>query len=279
MKVLLAGCGDLGTETGLRFAAAGNRVLGLRRDPSPLPARITGQAVDLTRQRPRVPDDTDVVVIVLTADRRNAAGYRSIYVDGTTNVLDAVEAAGIEPRVLFVSSTAVYGDIDGEVDENTPTEPTSETGEVLLEAEHRLRERSPEATVLRLAGIYGPGRTALIDQVRDGTARADAVPHNTNRIHRDDAASAIVHLTTAVPDPAPLYVGVDHEPVDRAQLLRFLADELGAPQPAVDDSAPDRGPGKWCRGDRLRGTGFRFTYPTYREGYRAVLAGEGSRHP
>ncbi|SFE33828.1 Nucleoside-diphosphate-sugar epimerase [Actinopolyspora alba] len=278
MRVLLAGCGDLGTEAGLRFAAAGHRVLGLRRTPDLLPENIGGQAVDLTRERPSVPGDTDIVVIVLTADRRTAEGYRSTYLDGLTNVLDAIDETGVRPRILFVSSTAVYGDIDGVVDENTPTAPGSATAEMLVAAEERLHSRFPEAIALRLAGIYGPGRTSLIDRVRDGTATVESTPRYTNRIHRDDAASAIVHLTTAVENPAPVYMGVDHEPVDRARILRFLAEELGTAPPAVRDSAAPGGAGKRCRNDRLLESGFRFTYPDYRAGYRAVLAERGTRH-
>ncbi|SFT34483.1 Nucleoside-diphosphate-sugar epimerase [Actinopolyspora lacussalsi subsp. righensis] len=278
MRVLLAGCGDLGTEAGLRFAAAGHHVLGLRRTPDLLPENIEGQAVDLTRERPAVPGDTDIVVIVLTADRRTAAGYRSTYLDGLTNVLDAIDEKGIRPRILFVSSTAVYGDIDGVVDENTPTAPASATAEMLVAAEERLHSRFPEAIALRLAGIYGPGRTSLIDRVRDGTATVDPGPKYTNRIHRDDAASAIVHLTTAVESPAPVYMGVDHEPVDRARILRFLAEELGTAPPAVRDSAEPGGAGKRCRNGRLLESGFRFTYPDYRAGYRAVLTERGARH-
>lgn len=279
MTVVLAGCGDLGTEVGLRFAEAGHHVLGLRRSPQRLPAGITGHRVDLGRERPDLPDDTEVVIVALTADSRDADGYRRTYVDGMTHTLDALETRGIRPRVLFVSSTAVYGVDDGsEVDEHTPTEPSSATGAVLVEAERALHARRPDAVALRLAGIYGPGRTSLIDQVRAGSARVPDTPRRTNRIHRDDAAAAIVHLSSSVTVPAPVYLGVDDEPVERADVLRFVADELGVAHPPVAPGGATRGGDKVCRNDRLRATGFTFTYPTYREGYRAVLAGRGVSH-
>lgn len=279
MTVVLAGCGDLGTEAGLRFAAAGHRVLGLRRSPQHLPEAITGLPVDLATERPDLPDDTEVVVVALTADRRDADGYRRTYLDGMTNTLDALDRRGLRPRLLFVSSTAVYGVDDGsEIDEDTPTEPSSATGRVIVETERAMHARRPDAVSLRLAGIYGPGRTSLIDQVRDGSARVPDTPRHTNRIHRDDAAAAIVHLTTAVGEPAPVYLGVDDRPVERAEVLRFLADELGAPHPPVTSGGATRGGDKLCRNDRLRATGFTFAHPTYREGYRAVLAGHGVRH-
>ena len=114
MTVLIAGCGDLGTEAGLRFAAAGFPVLGWRRSPEKIPAPLAGRAADLTGTLPRVPADTDIVVICVAAGERTEAAYRSAYVDGTSNVLDALERDGVQPRrILFVSSTAVYGDADG----------------------------------------------------------------------------------------------------------------------------------------------------------------------
>ena len=135
--------------------------------------------------------------------------------------------------------------------------------------------------VLRLGGIYGPGRTRLIDQVRGGTAVAPAEPRYTNRIHRDDAAAAIVHLCTMAADPGPVYLGVDNDPAELGEVQRFLAAELGLPRPASAAvcGEPSRGGNKRCSNALLRSTGFEFTYPTFREGYRAILAGEGVRHP
>ncbi|KAD3515088.1 NAD-dependent epimerase/dehydratase family protein [Arthrobacter yangruifuii] len=281
MRVLIAGCGDLGTEAGLRFAAAGFSVLGWRRTPEKLPAEITGQAVDLTGELPRIPAGTDVVVIAVAAGARTEEAYRAAYVDGTANVLAALDRDGIRPaRILFVSSTAVYGDADGgEVDEDTAPAPASVTGAVILEAEQLLHDRRPDAVVLRLSGIYGPGRTRLIDSVTSGTAVVPDGSQLTNRIHRDDAAAAIVHLATRVSAPAPLYVGVDMEPVELADVLGFLAAELGRELPPAGETSSSRGGNRRLSNRRLRSTGFEFGYPTYREGYRAVLAGTGVRHP
>ena len=285
MTVVLAGCGDLGTEAALRFVSLGHRVLGLRRSADELPASIEGVSIDLSTTRPTLPADTEVVVVALSAGSRDVDTYRASYVDGLRNVLDALDdAAAVGARVLFVSSTAVYDVDDGSiVDESTPATGASPTAEVILEAEALLHERRPDGVVLRLGGIYGPGRERLISQVRDGEATlaepAGSSPH-TNRIHRDDAAAAIVHLTTTSAPTDVLYLGVDDEPSRLDDVLTFVADELGLPVPP---SAPPRG--RQAGGDkrlsnaRLRGTEFSFTYPTYREGYRAVIAGESVRHP
>jgi nucleoside-diphosphate-sugar epimerase len=297
MTVLLAGCGDLGTEAGLRFAAAGHRVVGWRRSPEKLPAAIEGVAADLSAGPvPPLPAHTTAVVVALAADAPTEAAYRAAYVDGLTNVLDAVLAAdggrgsgaNSVRRILFVSSTAVYGDADGGwVDESTTAAPGGFSGRILREAEEllyrRLHGTGITPVVLRLGGIYGPGRTRLIDQVRGGTATVPAGSRFTNRIHRDDAAAAIVHLCTMDTSPGPLYLGVDNEPAELGEVLRFLAAELGLPQPpsasGAGDSEPSRGGNKRCGNALLRGTGFQFEYPSFREGYRAVLAGVGVRHP
>jgi nucleoside-diphosphate-sugar epimerase len=281
MRVLIAGCGDLGTEAGLRFAAAGHQVLGLRRSPAKLPDVIEGLGADLGARLPDLPSDVEVMVYAAAADGRGEHAYRRAYVDGPRHVLDALDRARARvARMLFVSSTGVYGITDGsDVDEDTPTEPTSDSGAVLVEAERALQDRRPDATVFRLAGVYGPGRTRLIDQVRDGSAVIPDPPVHTNRIHRDDAARAIVELTTGPEPPPRVLIGVDHDPAERGEVLRFLADELGLPHPPTGPAGRSRGGDKRCRNDRLVATGFRFTYPTFREGYRAVLAGVGVRHP
>ncbi|RAX15391.1 NAD-dependent epimerase/dehydratase family protein [Pseudarthrobacter sp. AG30] len=285
MTVLLAGCGDLGTEAGLRFAALGHRVIGWRRSPEKLPAAIEGAAADLgSADLPPIPADTTAVVIAVAADAPSEEAYRAAYVRGVAHVLDALERDGVTPeRVLFVSSTAVYGDAAGGwVDEATEPNPGGFSGKVLLEAEELLHGRlsgRSATTALRLGGIYGPGRTRLIDQVRSGSAVIPDDVRYTNRIHRDDAAAAIVHLATMADVPAPVYIGVDDEPADLGAVLRFLASELGLPEPQAGDAGPARGGNKRCRNDLLRSTGFNFTFPTFREGYRDVIAGNGSRHP
>lgn len=286
MTILLAGCGDLGTEAGLRFAAAGHRVVGWRRSPEKLPAEIEGVAADLrARDLPAVPADTTAVVVAVAAESPSEAAYRAAYVDGLAHVLDALARDGVTPhRVLFVSSTAIYGDAGGGwVDESTTPAPEGFSGRILREAEElllsRLRGSGSAPIALRLGGIYGPGRTRLIDQVRSGTAVIPDQPRPTNRIHRDDAAAAIVHLATMEAVPAPVYVGVDNDPAELGDVLRFLSSEMGYPEPPVGPAGEARGGNKRCGNALLRGTGFAFTYPTFREGYREVLAGTGVRHP
>jgi nucleoside-diphosphate-sugar epimerase len=126
--------------------------------------------------------------------------------------------------------------------------------------------------VVRFGGIYGPGRTRLIDSVRSGQARCEPGLY-TNRIHRDDCAGVLEHLL-ALAAPAPLYIGVDDEPALQCEVLRWLAQQLGVPPP-VPSGAPDdsrrRGGNKRCCNARLRASGYRLLYPSYCEGYTALL--------
>lgn len=269
---VLAGSGDLGTRVGLQLARDGFHVLGLRRNPARLPAELAGQAVDLRHQRPQLPADTSVVVVALTADAHTAEAYRETYVTGLDHVLAATGELAAPPRIVLVSSTAVHGVADGSwVDETTPAVPATATAAELRTAEERLHARRPDATALRLTGLYGSARNRLVDSVRDGTATISSTPVHTNRIHRDDASAAIVHLATRVAHPEPVYLGVDQESAERGAVLRFIADQLGVDHPPVVAPDSDRGHGKRCRGDKLRASGFVPTYPTYREGYGAIL--------
>ena len=284
MTVLIVGCGDVGSEAGLRFASKGHRVVGWRRSPEKLPKPIEGMAADLSGKLPTIPANTTTVVYTASADGYREESYREAYVHGLSKVLDALSRDKVQPRrFIFVSSTAVYGDaLTGPVDEETWTSPTTFSGRVMLEGEDLLHDRLAKtktaAVALRLSGIYGPGRMRHIDAVNDGTAVIPSQDRLTNRIHRDDAAGAIVHVATMSQKPATIYLGVDDEPANLGAVLRFLATEMACPEPPVGRITTNRGGNKILLNARLRSTGFSFEYPGYREGYRAVLASTARRH-
>lgn len=149
MVVVMAGCGDLGTETGLQFAATGRRVVGLRRSAEKLPPEIERQSIDLSSEVPALPADTEIVIIAMSPDERTVDGYRAAYVNSVRAITAAIHRdCTARPRVLFVSSTAVYAvDDGGWINESTPAEPTAPTAIVLREAEQTLLEQIPEATI------------------------------------------------------------------------------------------------------------------------------------
>ena len=290
-RILIAGCGDVGTALGLALCERGHEVFGARRSAQRLPAPLSPVSVDLTDRRAveRMLPAVDVVVYAVAAGRRDEGAYRRAYVDGVSTLLGALERRAEPPRRLFfVSSTSVYGERGGAwIDEETPLRPRGFAGECLAAGERRMLASPIPATVVRLAGIYGPGRGWLIERARAGACCQDDPPRFTNRIHRDDCAGVLAHLIgrgdgrDEVDDVDDVFIGVDDAPVEECEVMGWLAERLGAPAPrrarAVGDAAP--GSGKRCSNARLRASGYRFRYPTYREGYAAVLAGEGTRYP
>lgn len=284
-RVLIAGCGDVGTALGLLLAADGHEVFGLRRHPDGLPAPIRPLAGDLgdAPSLRAIPDGIELVAYTAAADGFDDGAYRRAYVDGVANLLGALHArAAPVRRFLFTSSTAVYAQTDGGwVDETSATEPAGFSGQRVLEGEALVLADPTPAVVLRLAGIYGPGRTRLIDRVRSGAATcADGAPRWTNRIHRDDCAGAARHLL-ARGQPDAVWLGVDREPAPECAVLDWLAARLGVPPPRRVPRG-DRGTArpeasKRCSSRKLLASGYVFRYPTFREGY-AALVGEPRAH-
>jgi nucleoside-diphosphate-sugar epimerase len=278
-NILIAGCGYVGIALGMRLTAAGHVVWGLRRSAEGLPLGIHCVAADLTAPETLqdLPPALDVVFYTAAPNGADDAAYRAIYVDGLRYLLEALVRQRQSPRrVLFTSSTAVYAQSTGEwVDETSPTEPRHFTGSRVLEGEKLLLDGPFPATVIRFGGIYGPGRTSLIQRVRQGLAPCrEGSPLYTNRIHRGDCAGALYHLMM-LPQPDSLYIGVDHEPADHCDVLRWLADQLGAPPPRVEASSGTdtrrHRTNKRCRNAKLVASGYVFRYPTFREGYAALL--------
>jgi nucleoside-diphosphate-sugar epimerase len=274
-RILLAGCGDLGERVAQRLRAHGDEVWALRRQP---PVRgghgihwLRGDLTDPASLRELPAGITRLVYLPAPATRDKAA-YRAIFVDGLRYLLDALDRRKLG-RVLFVSSSAVYGEHDGDwVDEATPTDPPGFNGAVLLEAEQWLAQQSLPSTVLRLAGLYGPGRLQLIERLRAGQLRVPReTPHWANRIHVDDAAAAVAHLLQ-LKSPQPLYLGVDDTPMPLDELYDFLAALIDAPLPA-EGAAPAGVGSKRLRNAQLRASGWAPQWPDAREGYAALLDG------
>ena len=265
--VLLVGCGQLGSAVGLRLADRGHHVAAIRRSAHLVPAPLLAVPADLTSGFPVLPPlDLSLLAVVLTARPRTEESYRATYVDGMLRALDAVEAAGQRPdRAVLVSSTGVYGDLPADrlTDEDTAPGPVDGPARVLGEAEEAFLARLPHGTVLRLSGLYEGTSTRLLDKLRSDDP---GDPHHwTNRIHRDDAAAAVVHLLTMPATPGPLYVGTDDEPAQLGDVLAELADSHDLPAPPAAD--PARGTGKRLSNARLRATGWAPAVPSFREGF------------
>ncbi len=274
MRLLVAGCGYVGTALGKLLASDGHTVYGLRRNPASLPYPIRPVAADLSSMLApeTLPEELDFVFYTASAGGSEDATYRALYVDGPRNLMGALsyQRTNIR-RVFFTSSTGVYAQTKGEwVDETSPTEPETHTGRRLLEGERMVSEGPFPATVIRLAGIYGPGRTRSIGRALN-TPLEDGPPVYANRIHRDDCAGALRHLML-LPDPAALYLAADYEPADRRTVAGWLSARLGRPLPgASPPGARHRRTNKRCSNARLVASGYEFLYPTFREGFAGLL--------
>lgn len=276
-QVVIAGCGDLGTALGLRLRQRGWKVFGLRRDTSALPEGIEPITGDLTcADKPEQwPDKVDYLVYCPAAGKRDAQLYQQLYVQGLEHVIGWLKHGRKLPgHLLQVSSTGVYAQKEGEwVTENSRALPESDTGRSLLEAEDVALRCGFPASVVRLAGIYGPGRNRLIDQVRSGLHVPAESPQYSNRIHRDDAVALLEHLLLEADRDellAPCYLGVDDEPASMHEVASWLAEQLGT---TLQEGGPTSGRvgSKRCSNALARESGWVPRYPSYREGYGEML--------
>ena len=206
---------------------------------------------------------------------------------------DAIAEAPRLRWIGYLSTTGVYGDRKGDwVDEGTEPAPVSDRSRRRLAAERawgRLADRRA-VDVFRLAGIYGPARSAL-DDLRAGTARRVSKPgHTFGRIHRDDIVSAVIAAMqqTRMSGVRVLNL-VDDEPAERADVVAEAARLLGVAVPEATPfelAWPTMSPmarSFWAEHRRVSGQrtqqmlGLRWRYPSYREGLRAILADESGQ--
>ena len=288
--IVILGCGYIGIELGRQLTEAGNDVVGVRRSDAGCAAieeaGFTAHQADLTSQPDRAElPEADWLVFAASSGGRNAEAAKTIYVDALAAVIEEYGSRESTPdRLVYTSSTGVYGDHDGEwVDESTPLEPTTDKTEVLLEAERIALEESPkqgiDGTVARFSGLYGPDRYRL-----ERYSKGPVTEGYLNMVHQEDAAGAVGYLLTADCARGEAVVVTDNEPVDKWEFADWLAAECGLDSPPkrtkkqrlTDESLSEAGrrrilTSKRCSNDYLRTLGYELRYPTFREGYQAAI--------
>ena len=274
--ILLAGCGEIGTGLGERLLARGANVVGLRRQPAALPdgfGKIAADLADPSSLAPLQGCRFDHVLITLTPGDHSDAAYELAYVTGLRNLLAALDTR--PGFVVFVSSTGVYHQDDHKwVDETSPTEPTGFSGVHMLTAENLVAACGSPHVNVRFSGIYGPGRTRLVDQVRAGSACGPEHRLYTNRIHVVDGIGFLEHLLLmrehgdAMHD---LYIATDSHSATMWDVQSWLASKLGLdPFKLKTGPVPGR-TSKRCRNARMRETGYKLVYPDFMKGYGEML--------
>lgn len=284
-RILIAGCGYVGQATADLFHSAGWDVEGwsaseksaaaLSAKPYPI-CQIDISNRDQVAERP---GKFDAVVHCASSRGGGVDSYRQIYLNGARNLLEGF----VGTEVLFTSSTSVYAQRDGSwVTEESETKPARETGRILLETEKLVIERG--GIVARLAGIYGPGRSALLSKFLAGTAIVD--PENdrfVNQVHRDDIASAIFLLLTREAQGTQIHNVVDDQPMLQTDCYRWLAQRLNRQLPPIGKSTGQRKRGdsnKRVSNAKLRGLGWAPKYPAFAEGMeKSVLPSFGDVIP
>ncbi len=282
MRVVILGCGYVGLELGRQLRKRGHEAVGVRRSPEGIEAieqaGFEGVRADLTdpADLDAVPD-ADALVFAASSGGRGADAAREVYVDGLRTVIEHFsERANPPDRLVYTSSTGVYGDHDGDwVDEETEIEPTTEKTRVLADAEETAFDAPFESTVVRFAGLYGPERYRL-ERYLEGPVTEGYL----NMVHRDDAAGAIRFLLEAGHARGEVVLVADDEPVEKWDFADWLAEQCGVEEPPkqtteerleADLSDPARRrirTEKRCSNAKLRDLGYEFGYPTFREGYR-----------
>lgn len=300
-RLVIFGCGYVGAAAARAGLSAGLRVEALTRNPARAAelrsAGVRTVIADLAGDawhsagREGIAPGADFVLNCVGSGGGGLAGYRRSYVEGMRSVLAWAER-GPAGTIVYTSSTSVYPQGDGAiVDERAPTGGSSPTAQILLESEALLRAANAARTrwfILRLAGIYGPGRHHLLDRLRAGAGELPGGgDHRLNLAHRDDICAAIFAAFAA---PASvrdeIFNVADNAPESKATVVNWLAEKLGRPSPcfaggAASSAAAARASARRdfaAPPDRIIGNaklktalGWRPSYPSFREGYTAIM--------
>lgn len=287
-RVVIFGCGYVGAAVAAAAVARGARVTALTRNEAKAAALqasgVEAVVADLadTAWHARIAGGAELVLNCVSSGGGGLDGYRRSYVDGMVSVLAWARTAGGMGTLVYTGSTSVYPQDGGvRVDETAPTAGGGERAELLLRAEALLWSAGPGVAVrrfvLRLAGIYGPGRHHLIDQVRTGEV-AGLGDHHLNLIHRDDIVAAVLACAAAPATVADRTFNLaDDGAARKEEIVAWVAAQLGVPVPRFT-GAPAGGR-RAVTPDRIianaaakAALGWRPGYPTYREGYASLLS-------
>jgi nucleoside-diphosphate-sugar epimerase len=284
MRVLIIGCGYVGMALGTELVRQGHEVFGCRRtniaDGDLKAFGIVPLKADITKLQDleRLPTDCDWVVNCVSSSRGNVEDYRAVYLGGMRNLIERL-SANPPRKFVYTSSTSVYGQTDGSiVTEVSLAEPLAETARVLVESEKLLSQAAAQnfgAVILRVAGIYGPGRGHWFKQFLQGEVRIEGKGERfLNMVHRDDVVGAII-AALEKGRIGEIYNVVDDEPVRQLGLFEWLARTTGREMPAFAEIERERKRGRTNKriSNRKLKTelGFQLKYPTFREGYVAVV--------
>ena len=259
---------------GKLLLAEGYYVWGLRRDTSELPYGFNRIACDLANLGElKLSFNPDYVFFMPSAGKYDLETYKAIYTKGVENLIKCLNFNKSFPkRIFYISSTSVYTRNNGEwVNENSPIENITTHGACLINGEKLLLNNQFPLTVIRFSGIYGPGRKYLVNQIIEGRIKRSLYPSYINSIHQEDCARLLKYLML-LPNPRNLYIGVDSEPSLKIDVIEWLSNQYNLELPEIEENqfAVDlktRRGNKRCSNQLILSEGFKFIYPSFRDGY------------
>lgn len=291
-EILIVGYGKLGSRVGQNLSKKA-KVTALKRSPIEPSNKISMCFADVTQienlneaLQLSVNNGVDYLIYCLSPSERSEQSYRDAYLTGLKNVISTLPRPERLKHILFISSTSVYHQSQGEqVDELSPCEPINYSGKILLEAETYLASLVVPSTCIRFSGIYGGSRSRLIDQVKQALINQESLtasPSFTNRIHEDDCVGFICHLVRLLDEGKtiePCYVASDSCPVSQAEVYNYISDQLSQTETNHKDekvtviesetsSVPRRAGSKRCVNKRMLVSGYTLKFESYQEGYK-----------
>ena len=300
-KVLIAGCGAIGSELAGVLSAQGHQVTGLKRKPPAVaPGCINYVAADISSpaDMEALAADFTQAFFIVSPDGRNEQSYSAVYQSGLNNLL----AKFPETPWIMVSSTSVYAQSQGEwVDEDSIAQPGNITSRLIRLAEQKLTALNPANIVVRFSGIYGPGRNYLLRQAMQTPGIQQTPPYFTNRIHQLDCVGVLSFLLEqrlTGKTLAQCYLASDDNPAPMWEVMTWLADRLHClppsgisqrdadfagskisahavvpitPFPSSLAAGEEVRMNKRCSNARLKALGYRFQYPSYQDGYSELI--------
>lgn len=274
-KILIVGCGAIGSELAGVLSAQGHDVTGLKRTPpvsAPGPIRYVAADISSSADLADLDSDFTEAFFIVSPDSRDEHSYRAVYEIGLNKLLTKFP----KTHWIIVSSTSVYGQTQGEwVNENSVADPGNIASRLIRQAEQRLIDLNPANIVVRFSGIYGPGRESLLRRATQTPAIQQTPPYFTNRIHQRDCVGVLAFLLEqrlVGKSLAQCYLASDDDPAPMWEVISWLAERLHCPPPIAKAVDAETGMNKRCSNARLKALGYRFQYPSYQDGYRELIA-------
>lgn len=284
-RILQVGYGKLGQRVAQTLAKY-HMLTVIKRSPIEQQDNIHFSYADITQTEPLKEAfsfmdsaEFDCLIYCVSPTERTEQAYREAYLIGLQNVIDTLPAIQKLKQIIFISSTSVYPQEHDEiVDETTICEPQAFSGKILLQAENVLERIDIPTTTVRFSGIYGAGRSRLIDQVQEAINEQKTLLVSkgfSNRIHEDDCVGFICHLVGLFAQGEILetcYVATDSCPVSLADVYAYIAEQLQGSTEQFEiiesDVVPRRAGSKRCVNQRMLESGYQLKYPSYLEGYQ-----------